>query len=79
MGRRSWRCYLRNVPIPIGVLDVFCGELVPPARDFPADRPAIVKATISSERSFAEQRERFEPDHSVLVLRHPCHVYVLLR
>lgn len=62
----------------IALLDVYCGRLVPRADAFPRERPAIAKVTISSECTDEEQRARFEPDHSVLVLRHPYHTYVSL-
>lgn len=62
----------------VALLDVYCGQLVPCAEAFPRERAAIAKVTISSERTFEEQCESFRPDHSVLVLRHPCHAYVSL-
>ena len=62
----------------VALLDVYCGQLVPCADVFPRDRAAIAKVTISSERTFEEQCARFRPDHSVLVLRHPCHTYASL-
>jgi hypothetical protein len=62
----------------IALLDVYCGERVPDASAFPPGRPAIAKVTMSSRWGFEEQRARFEPDHTVLVLRHPCHTYISL-
>src|SRR5262249_31400525 len=60
------------------LLDVYCGELVPPAADCPRDRPVVAKATISRELTFAEQAERFRPHRTVFVLRHPAQTYVSL-
>jgi hypothetical protein len=62
----------------VAILDVYCGRLAPPAAAFPVECPAIVKATVSGACTFADQRARFEPDHTVLVLRHPCHMAVSL-
>jgi hypothetical protein len=62
----------------VALLDVYCGRLVPARSAFPAEHTAIAKVTFSSVCSFEEQRARFEPDRTVLVLRHPCHAYVSL-
>jgi hypothetical protein len=62
----------------VALLDVFCGEPVPLGSDFPADRAAIAKVTITTAYDFDAQRARFAPDRAVLVLRHPCHAYVSL-
>lgn len=69
---------LAQEPDAVACLDVFCGAQPPPASAYPTDRASVVKVTVSTDRPFAEHVARVEPDRTVLVLRHPAHVYASL-
>jgi hypothetical protein len=62
----------------VACLDVYCGAPAPPAAAYPAERATVVKATVSTVWTFADHVARVEPDRSLLVLRHPVHVYASL-
>jgi hypothetical protein len=66
---------LAQEPEAVACLDVACGRLAPPAAAYPTDRASVVKVTVSTDQTLDQQRARVAPDRTVLVLRHPCHVY----
>ena len=59
----------------IGLLDLRCGALMPAAETFPTDRQVVAKATISVEFELADHQRAFEPDRTVLVIRHPSQIH----
>ena len=69
--------FLSQSPGAVGIVDLFCSQPIPDAEELD-ELNVVAKATVSLEQSLDSQLERFRPDKSILVLRHPAHNYVAL-